>query len=174
MRLQSIASAAAISLAAILLGGGAHAAPLPAEAAAASGMDIIPVQTDCHRDVRRHYLPEVGRRIEHFHRGPRCRVELVEEDEEEDCHANAQAHRLPEYGRRPILHRHRGSNCRVIILEEDEDEDCHAEPERHSLPGYGRVWHRHVGRSCRVEILRERSGASGPGCIRVGPVTVCP
>jgi hypothetical protein len=83
MRLQSIVTAAAISLAAISLGGGAQAAPLPAETGAASGIDIIPVQEDCHQNVRRHYLPEVGRRVDHFHRGPRCRVELVEEEEED-------------------------------------------------------------------------------------------
>ena len=31
---------------------------------------------DCHREVRRHYLPEYGRRVYHRHVGERCRIRV--------------------------------------------------------------------------------------------------
>lgn len=174
MRQKCLTAAAAAIVAGLAFPNMAGAAPFAADGQPAAGLTTLQVQTDCHSNVRRHRLPGVGV-VDHYHRGRRCDAVVVEvEDEDDDCHANAQAHPLPGYGRRPILHQHRGSSCRVVILEDEEDEDCHAEPERHSVPGYGRVWHRHIGRSCRVEILRERSGGSGPGCVRIGPVTVCP
>lgn len=154
----------------------AQAAPAMSPASP-NGIGIFQVQEDCHSDVRRHYLREEGRRVEHRHRR-NCRVVLVEpepEEEARDCHSDVQRHRIPEY-RRPVEHRHR-RNCDIVIVEPDEEEevrDCHRDPQRHYLPEYGRsTWHRHAGPRCRVEELRE-SDRRGEGCVKVGPVTVCP
>ena len=76
---------------------------------------VVPVG-GCHRNVRRAYVPEVGRTISHFHRGPNCRPIRVETSPvRRDCHRNTQRHRLPDYGGQ-VVHRHVGPNCRPQIL----------------------------------------------------------
>jgi hypothetical protein len=75
-------------------------------------------EEDCHREVRRHYVPEFGERVWHFHRGPNCRVVEVDRPDPEpvrDCHREVQRHYLPEYGG-SVVHRHVGPNCRPDIL----------------------------------------------------------
>jgi hypothetical protein len=78
---------------------------------------IQKVQVDCHRDVRRHYLPEYGRRVWHRHRQSNCRVILADPDFDErprDCHRDVRRHYLPQYGR-SVYHKHVGESCRIRI-----------------------------------------------------------
>jgi len=68
------------------------AAPIPAQSQAASDVLMLDVQyrrdrdwrrdrrpRDCHRDVRRHFVPGYGR-VPHRHVGPRCRVDVGRRD----------------------------------------------------------------------------------------------
>jgi hypothetical protein len=34
-------------------------------------------EVDCHRDMRRHYVPELGARVTHRHVGSRCRIQVL-------------------------------------------------------------------------------------------------
>lgn len=76
----------------------------------------------CHRDVRRHYVPEVGRRMSHFHRGRNCRPLRAAPPRRtfrdpywgRDCHRDVRRHYLPEYGG-SVVHRHTRS-CRPVPL----------------------------------------------------------
>ena len=84
---------------------------------------VTKVQVDCHADVRRHFLPEYGRRIWHRHRQSNCRVVLVDPEFEErpvDCHRDVRRHYLPEYGR-SIYHKHVGESCRVRVYNPYDD-----------------------------------------------------
>ena len=105
----------------------AEAAPVDAAPQTLPSL-VIPVQADCHADVRRHFLPQLGRRVLHRHRVD-CRVVIVERDDEDeddfgrrDCHRDVQRHFLPEFGRR-VTHRHVGPNCRVRVYEERRRDD---------------------------------------------------
>lgn len=85
-------------------------------------VEIAPVQNfvvpvgGCHADVRRAYVPEVGRTIRHFHRR-NCRPIRVDNARpgRRDCHRNVQRHYLPQYGG-SVVHRHVGPNCRTRVL----------------------------------------------------------
>ena len=175
MRLRQFATAAALAAGLAALTSTSGATPFPADTEAAPGNNIVRVHSTCHANVRRHYDPDLDEVVEHLHSGRRCRVELVE-DEEEDCHANAQSHVVVGINRnRPILHRHRGRNCTVVLLEDEVAADCHREPREHRVGRLGTIWHRHVGPRCEVEELNVyRPGQSARGCIQVGPVRVCP
>jgi hypothetical protein len=87
---------------------------------AAKGDDLVTkVQVDCHQDVRRHYVPEYGRRVWHRHRQSNCRVVIVDreddyEDRPRDCHRDVRRHYLPEYGR-SVYHKHVGERCRIRV-----------------------------------------------------------
>ena len=141
MRITHILAAAGLALAAALSGAAASAASAPLAADPVGNPGIILVQRDdCHENVRRHYLPEYGRRVEHYHRGRSCRAVIVEDEGY------------------------------------DEPRDCHRDPQRHYVRELGRsVWHRHVGPRCRVDTMREyRGDRRDEGCVRAGPVTICP
>lgn len=75
---------------------------------------VVPVR-GCHRNVRRHYVPQVGRTIRHFHRGRNCRPIRAERPGRRDCHRNVRRHYLPRYGG-SVLHRHVGPNCRTRVF----------------------------------------------------------
>ena len=101
--------------------GAAMAMPQPS-AVERDGL-VTKIQNDCHADVRRHYLPEYGRRVWHRHR-QNCRVVIVDreddyDDRPRDCHREVRRHYLPEYGR-SLYHRHVGDRCRVRIFERYE------------------------------------------------------
>jgi hypothetical protein len=120
--------------------GSMQVGPMPA---AGGNSLVIKVAEDCHRDARRHFLPEYGRRIWHRHRGSRCRVVRVERPDEDDfdggrrdCHRDVRSHYLPEYGGR-VTHKHVGGSCRV------------------------RVYRQYDG------------GGSGRNCIQIGVVRLC-
>ena len=80
-----------------------------------SGQGLVTQVSGCHRNVRRHYVPEFGRTVPHVHQGPRCRPEraYAVEPPRRDCHRDARRHFVPGYGR--VLHRHR-RDCSVRIL----------------------------------------------------------
>ena len=90
-----------------------YASPASPQIAPAQNL-VVPVR-GCHSNVRRDYVPEVGRTIRHFHRR-NCRPIRVDNDPpRRDCHRNARRHRIPGYGG-SVVHRHVGPNCRIRIL----------------------------------------------------------
>jgi hypothetical protein len=106
---------------------GAAAMVFAMEASSVSAMPQTPavegnalvqkVQVDCHRDVRRHFLPQYGRSVWHRHRQSNCRVVLADpefDDRPRDCHRDVRRHFLPEYGR-SVYHKHVGPSCRIRI-----------------------------------------------------------
>jgi hypothetical protein len=114
----------AVSAALIVLSVGAGTAvAMPQSPVVPDGNSLVTnVQVDCHADVRRHYLPEYGRRVWHRHRQSSCRVVIVDreddyDDRPRDCHREVRRHYLPEYGR-SLYHRHVGERCRIKIFDE--------------------------------------------------------
>lgn len=105
----------------LVLGIGAgSAAATPIMPAPQGDSLVVRVQADCHRDVRRHYLPQYDRRVWHRHRRSDCRVILADpdfDDRPRDCHRDVRRHYLPQYGR-SLYHRHVGERCRVRIYEQ--------------------------------------------------------
>lgn len=79
------------------------------------GESLVVQVRGCHRNVRRHYVPEVGRTLSHFHRGRNCRPIRVASPGRGDCHRNVRRHYLPQYGG-SVVHRHVGPNCRIRTL----------------------------------------------------------
>ena len=95
------------------------AAAMPQTPAVEGDGLVTKVQVDCHGDVRRHYLPEYGRRVWHRHRQSSCRVVIIDRDDDyddrpRDCHRDVRSHYLPEYGRR-VYHKHVGDSCRIRV-----------------------------------------------------------
>lgn len=69
----------------------------------------------CHADVRRHYVPEYGRTVTHYHRRD-CRPVRVgagRPPQVRDCHRDVRTHRI-----RGVLvrHRHVGPHCAVRVV----------------------------------------------------------
>ncbi len=117
MRILNTLAAATLSIAsAITLP--SFAAPMSAPD---SGETLITQVRGCHRDVRRHFVPEYGRSTWHFHRSRSCRPVRVSRPDRgpglRDCHRNAERHYVPGYGR--VLHRHR-RDCSVRILRQGD------------------------------------------------------
>ena len=83
-------------------------APPPASADASLVIQI----RGCHADARRHYVPEFGRRVTHFHRQRNCRPVRAQAPRRV-CHRNVQVHR---HGGVRLRHRHVGPNCAVRIV----------------------------------------------------------
>jgi hypothetical protein len=108
------------ALLALTIGTGAAAAAMQQPPAMDGDSLVTRVQIDCHPDVRRHYLPEYGRRVWHRHRQSNCRIILADPDFDDgprDCHRDVRRHYLPEYGRR-VYHRHVGERCRIRVYDE--------------------------------------------------------
>lgn len=129
--MKSIGTVSA-ALIALSMGPGPAAAMPQARVVQESYGLVTKVQIDCHPDVRRHYLPEYGRRVWHRHRQSNCRVILADPDFDDgprprDCHRDIRRHYLPEYGR-SLYHRHVGERCRIKIFDEYEGDyggrDC--------------------------------------------------
>lgn len=117
MRLLNTLAAATLSIAsAIALP--SFAAPMLAPD---SGETLATQVRGCHSDIQRHYVPEIGGSAWHYHRGRRCRPEIVSRPRPDsgprDCHRNAERHFVPGYGR--VLHRHR-RDCSIRILRRDD------------------------------------------------------
>jgi hypothetical protein len=111
------------ALLALSIGTGTAAA-MPQPPAVESDSLVTRVQIDCHPDMRRHYLPEYGRRVWHRHRQSNCRVILADPDFSDgprDCHRDVRRHYLPEYGR-SVYHRHVGERCRVRVYNPYDDD----------------------------------------------------
>jgi hypothetical protein len=76
---------------------------------------LVPVR-GCHHDVQTHYVPEVGRRMAHYHRGRDCRPYAAKQAPKKavrrHCHRDFQRHYHDRYGK--IWHRHEGPECRLI------------------------------------------------------------
>ena len=118
-----VAAAMAVSMPAGAAFAAAPSAPLKLEAPS----ELVTPVRGCHRNTRRHYVPEVGRTMRHHHRGPRCRPirdgrrgDRFERRGRRDCHRRADRHFLPEFGR-SVVHRHVGPRCRVVPLRRDRD-----------------------------------------------------
>ncbi len=67
----------------------------------------------CHADVRRHYVPQYGRTVTHYHRRD-CRPVRVGGGvpPSRDCHRDVRTHRINGV---LVRHRHVGPNCRVRV-----------------------------------------------------------
>jgi hypothetical protein len=117
-----IAAAALLSLS--FIAGTAEAMP---RTPAVQGDGLVTrVQVDCHADVRRHYLPEYGRRVWHRHRQSSCRPVIVDREDDygdrrRDCHRDVRRHYLPEYGR-SVYHKHVGERCRIRVYNPYRDD----------------------------------------------------
>lgn len=112
MRILKTFSACAIALATSL---SFPAFAAPAGAPVSHGGMVEQVR-GCHRDVQRHFAPELGGTTWHFHRGNRCRAVRADRprpSRPRDCHSDARRHFVPGYGN--VLHRHR-ANCSVRVL----------------------------------------------------------
>jgi hypothetical protein len=116
-KMKSIKALGAALLALSFATGSAPAMP---QAPVPDGNGLVTnVQVDCHADVRRHYLPEYGRRVWHRHRQSNCRVVIIDreddyDDRPRDCHRDVRRHYLPEYGR-SVYHKHVGERCRIRV-----------------------------------------------------------
>ena len=91
------------------------------------------------------------------------------------CHQNVRTH-----GGFP--HVHNQFNCGVVPAQGGGGfpgggggGDCHANVQRHFVPGYGSIWHRHF-QNCQIDPYPNEGGPvpGTGGCIKVGPLTVCP
>jgi hypothetical protein len=91
------------------------------------------------------------------------------------CHQNVRTH-----GGFP--HSHNQFNCGVVPAGQGGGfpgggggGDCHANVQRHFVPGYGSIWHRHTA-TCEIDPYPNQGGPvpGTGGCIKVGPLTVCP
>ncbi len=114
MKILSVASAAilAVSLAFVVPVG---AAPAVNPGVQSPESLVVPAR-GCHSDIRRHYVPEFGRTVEHRHRRD-CtpvRVDRGPGHGPRDCHRDARRHYVPGIGR--VVHRHVGPDCRVRVL----------------------------------------------------------
>jgi hypothetical protein len=107
------------ALIALVMGMTGPALAMPQTQAVEGDGLVTKIQVDCHADVRRHYLPEYGRRMWHRHRQSSCRVVIIEEEDDyddrpRDCHRDVRRHYLPEYGR-SVYHKHIGERCRIRV-----------------------------------------------------------
>lgn len=68
----------------------------------------------CHSDVRRHFVPEFGRTLPHFHRGDCSPVRAGSATVPADCHRDAREHWIPGMGL--VYHRHVGDSCQVRVI----------------------------------------------------------
>ena len=94
------------------LAGAASASPVVPPAPAAGESLVVQVR-GCHADTRRHFVPEFGLRIWHFH-NRRCRpIRAGGGPAIRDCHRDVRLHRI-----RGVLvwHRHVGPNCAVRVV----------------------------------------------------------
>lgn len=67
----------------------------------------------CHADVRRHYVPEYGRPVTHYHDRRCLPVRAGDAPVLRDCHRDVRQHRIRG---ELVWHRHVGPNCAVRIV----------------------------------------------------------
>ncbi len=85
------------------------------------GTGMLQKVDGCHRAFRFHYVPEIGERAEHKHKGTRCVPVILEDgggydDDYDQCHEDGQRHSHPGYGR--TTHSHYGRSCRVEVWDQ--------------------------------------------------------
>lgn len=121
--MKSIDAFSAAFIFSVTLSGTLQASPLLAQEDSDDSI-VTAAQNDCHQDVRRHFLPEYGRRVWHRHRQSDCKVVLADPDDADDnlrdCHRDVRKHYLPEYGR-SLYHRHVGERCGISVYNEYKD-----------------------------------------------------
>ena len=119
---QLILSATAVL--ALMVTSATQAAPAQQSATPYVGQGIVVNVDGCHSGFRYHYVPEIGERAEHRHRGNRCVPVVLEggdgydDDYIEHCHRNGQRHRHSGFGR--TTHSHYGNQCRVEVWDQYE------------------------------------------------------
>ncbi|MFI0845453.1 hypothetical protein [Mesorhizobium sp. IMUNJ 23232] len=102
----------AVALLLPALSGAASAGPAMAPAPAAGESLVVQVR-GCHADVRRHYVPEYGRAVWHYHNRRCVPIRAGGEPIIRDCHRDVRLHRI-----RGVLvwHRHVGPSCAVRVV----------------------------------------------------------
>jgi hypothetical protein len=107
--MRKLCLAAALLLATLAPGGAAPPAPL----AGAGQTDVVQVR-GCHADVRRHYVPQYGRSVAHYHRR-NCRPVRagMAPPIRRDCHRDVRVHRINGV---LVRHRHVGPYCAVRVV----------------------------------------------------------
>lgn len=103
-----------------LAAGMAATAPViaaPVNVAPSHDAGLVVQVRGCHSNVQRHFVPEFGRTVWHFHRR-NCRPVRADRPGAgggggRDCHRDVRRHFVPGYGR--VTHRHVGPNCRVRV-----------------------------------------------------------
>ena len=89
------------------------AAPFPDPGSQPSGESLVVPVHGCHADVRRGFVNEFGRTVNHRHQRS-CRPVRVTGGSARDCHRDVRRHWVRGYGN--VLHRHVGPNCRVQVF----------------------------------------------------------
>jgi hypothetical protein len=90
----------------------------PPTGSAVTHDDLLTLVRGCHRDSRRHFVPEVRGTIRHYHRGQNCRPILDQQSRRgrgRDCHRDVDRHYLRQYGG-SVVHRHVGRSCRIVTF----------------------------------------------------------
>ena len=108
--MKSFLAAAAMLLSALT--GLANAGPTAPRASTASESLVVRAR-GCHADVRRHYVPEYGRTVWHYHNRRCVPIRATGGPVIRDCHRDVRLHRI-----RGVLvwHRHVGPNCTVRVV----------------------------------------------------------
>ncbi|MEQ1949972.1 hypothetical protein [Mesorhizobium sp. CN2-181] len=99
----------------MLLPSFAGAASAGAAMPSAPGMrgPVVVQAGGCHADVRRHYVPEYGRTVTHFHKRDCAPIRAGGGPVVRDCHRDVRLHRI---GGVPVWHRHVGPDCAVRVV----------------------------------------------------------
>jgi hypothetical protein len=108
--MKSLLIAAALLLPALAGPASAGTAAPPAPDA---GESLVVQTRGCHADVRRHYVPEYGRTVWHYHNRRCVPVRAGGPVVIRDCHRDVRLHRI-----RGVLvwHRHVGIDCTVRVV----------------------------------------------------------
>jgi hypothetical protein len=88
------------------------AAPFPDPGALPAEESLVVPVHGCHADVRRGFVNEFGRTVNHRHQR-NCRPVRVTGSSARHCHRDVRQHYERGWGR--VVHRHVGSSCRVQV-----------------------------------------------------------
>lgn len=94
------------------------------------------------------------------------------------CHKNKKFHMVYKWGYK-AWHRH-GYNCHPKhVVKKKKWGHCHKNWSKHWHNGHGNNWHRHAGPGCHYQWGKSHHHNKhhynkNKGCVKVGPVWICP